>query len=291
MKRLPALLLVAGLLSGAVVTWLHTRNDEVVMRTVQFRWLLLDADGHPLAGAAILRQQRQQWQLLGNSDTFGSWRGSLSVARDEVLVLAVEKASAAGMLRAQRHYQNPPAVQEEVVHLQLELVAKNKSTHPEQVRLEVDEPYLWHSLLAWCQRAGLHVAADGAQVLAVQHSAEHQLQVRYATGTRELFRFQVTYTKLRSHATLQKILRGIYTHMPHPYTAWHEEESRRWYVYNPAGFWHLRADAVLVNAQGQRLRVQSTTGQQLVLAVGAGESICRQQECVVYPAHPRQHIY
>ena len=117
---------------------------------------------------------------------------------------------------------------------------------------------------------------------------------RVDTSARDLFSFQVTYRVLHSQATLQKILRGIYAHTARAYTAWYEEEDQRWYVYNPAGFWRLRTDAVLVNAQGRPLsphKTQPRARQQLELNARDGESICSQRECVVYSAHARQDVY
>ncbi len=117
---------------------------------------------------------------------------------------------------------------------------------------------------------------------------------RVDTPTHDLFSFQVTYQVLRSQATLQKILRGIYAHTARAYTAWYEEEDQRWYVYNPAGFWRLRADAVLVNAQGRQFyspKTQTRTQHRLGLNAHDGESVCSQRECVVYSAHARQDVY
>ena len=117
---------------------------------------------------------------------------------------------------------------------------------------------------------------------------------RVDTPPHDLFSFQVTYRVLRSQATLQKILRGIYAHTARAYTAWYEEEDQRWYVYNPAGFWRLRADAVLVNAQGRQFyspKTQTRTQHRLGLNAHDGESVCSQRECVVYSAHARQDVY
>ena len=117
---------------------------------------------------------------------------------------------------------------------------------------------------------------------------------RVDTPAHDLFSFQVTYRVLRSQATLQKILRGIYAHTARAYTAWYEEEDQRWYVYNPAGFWRLRADAVLVNAQGRQFyspKTKTRTQHRLGLNAHDGESVCSQRECVVYSAHARQDVY
>ena len=270
----------------------------------------------------------------GVSDAFGSWQGQLAVARGKILELHIKKKSAVALLQASRTYHIGQDQLQDIVRLQATPPRTSSPAQEGYVRLEVAEPYLRRALLDWCQRTGQPVAADGARVLAVHDNEDGHLQVsvelesgqkpprvsvelesgqkpprvsvelesgkkspraeRVDTPTHDLFSFQVTYRVLRSQATLQKILRGIYAHTARAYTAWYEEEDQRWYVYNPAGFWRLRADAVLVNAQGRQFyspKTQTRTQHRLGLNAHDGESVCSQRECVVYSAHARQDVY
>ena len=293
MKCLPPLLLVLLLLTSGLAIYLwQARAGAVGTRSLRFGVRLLDAEGHPLAGVEIAQLHALRREVVGVSDAFGSWQGSLTVAK--VLELQFAKDSSTALLRAQRRYLAPQQGQQEVVRLQAVAPLTARPARVGRVRLVVATPFLRQALLAWSRQAGWWVAADGWQELLVAKVKAETLQVSFTAGEQLRFSFQVAYRQLDSQATVQKILRGIYAHTAHPYTAWHDEESQRWYVYNPAGFWHLQADAVLVDAHGRQWHPQVTQGQdrqQLTIAAGDGESVCSPRECVVYSSHPRQDIY
>lgn len=299
MKRLPTLLLIAGMAMASLVLYLlwqaHTQAAQP--STVALNLRVLDAEGYPLAGAEIMQLHELRRAVVGVSDAFGSWQGQL-VEQGKLLELHINKQSASALLQASRTYPTGQEQLQDIVHLQAEPHLPTRSSQAGYVRLEVAEPYLRQALLDWCQQAGIHVAANGKQVLTVRGNTDNHLQVSLATPSRDLFSFAITYRKLRSHTTVQKILRGIYAHTKHAYTAWYEEENKRWYVYNPAGFWRLRADAVLVNAQGKKFYPRRTAPQFALgraltqqLALKGGESVCSQRECVVYSSHARQNVY
>ncbi len=293
MQRLPILLIAIGLTLASLYLW-QARPVTAKPHTLALSLRVLDADGYPLAGAEVVQLHELRREVVGVSDTFGSWHGQLAVRHSKLLELQINKQSAGVLLQASRTYPTGKEPQQDVVHLQA--TPASASRHPQEgyVRLEVVDPYLRQALLDWCQRTRQPVASHGARVLTVHDAEDGQLQVSLATAARDLFSFRVTYRVMHSRATVQKILRGIYAHTTRAYTAWHEEENERWYVYNPAGFWHLPTDAVLVNDQGQHFyphQHQPRVQQQLELDTPSGESVCSQRECVVYSAHARQDIY
>ena len=293
MKYLPPLLLVLLLFTAGLAIYLwQTRDGEAGTRSLRFGVRLLDAEGYPLAGVEIAQLHALRREVVGVSDAFGSWQGSLTVTK--VLELQFTKDTSTVLLRAQRRYLAPQQGQQEVVRLQAVAPLTARPASIERVRLVAATPFLRQALLAWSRQAGWWVAADGWQELLVAKVKEGTLQVSFTAGEQLRFSFQVDYRQLDSHATVQKILRGIYAHTARAYTAWHDEENQRWYAYNPAGFWRLRADAVLVDARGRQLQAQVTRTrdrQQLTITASDGESVCSQRECVVYSSHPRQNVY
>lgn len=295
MQRLPTLLFAAGLAlaSFALYLW-HARAEVATASTLTLSLRVLDMEGYPLAGAEIIQLHELGSEVVGVSDSFGSWQGQLAVGHSNTLELQLKKLSAGMLLQAQRTYPHAIEPRQDSVRLYATALSAPRRAQEGYMRLEVAEPYLWQALLDWCQRTNQPVAAHGARVLTVHGAEAGRLRVSLATSARELFSFQVSYRVLRSRATVQKILRGIYAHTARAYTAWYEEQEERWYVYNPAGFWHLRPDAVLVNAQGRQFHPhlrQSHGRQQLELDAAHGENVCSPRECVVYSAHARQAIY
>lgn len=291
MKRLPPLLLMLMLLAAGLAIYLwQARGGEAGTRSLRFGVKLLDADGYPLAGVEIAQLHALRREVVGVSDAFGSWQGTLTVAK--VLELQFAKDSSTALLRAQRRYLAPQQVQQEVVRLQAVAPLTARPARVGRVRLVAATPFLRQALLAWSRQAGWLIAADGWQELRVAKA--ETLQVSFTVGEQLRFSFQVDYRQLNSQATVQKILRGIYAHTARAYTVWHDEDSQRWYVYNPAGFWRLRADAVLVDAQGRQWHPQATRGrdrQQLAIKASDDESVCSQRECIVYSNHTRQDVY
>ena len=291
MKRLPILLFVGGVLLCVLYLW-QARVGEAARQALELQLRVFDADGYPLAGAEIVRLHALRQEVVGSSDAFGAWQGRLYFAQDNMVELQIKKTTALGLWRAQRSYRTGQGRRQDSVRLRA--VPQHAAARAEHVRLEVAEPFLRQALHAWCQRAGVQVAAHGERVLTVHDDHNEHLQVSLTTGGHDLFSFQVTYRVLHSSATLQKILHGIYAHTARAYTAWHEAETGNWHVYNPAGFWQLRSDAVLVNAQGRRFYPQAQQPRdrrQLALAVADHESVCSARECVVYSAHARQEVY
>ena len=293
MKRLPSLLLVLILLAAGLAVYLwQAQAGEAGARSLRFGVRLLDAEGYPLAGVEIAQLHALRREVVGVSDAFGSWQGTLTVAK--VLELQFEKDSSTALLRAQRRYLAPQQGQQEVIRLQAVAPLTARPARVGRVRLVVATPFLRQALLAWSRQAGWLVAADGWQELHVAKANTRTLQVSFTAGEQLHFSFQVDYRQLDSQATVQKILRGIYAHTARAYTVWHDEESQRWYIYNPAGFWRLHANAMLVNAQGRPLHPQVTPTrdrQQLAIKASDGESVCSQRECIVYSNHTRQDVY
>jgi len=294
-QRLPTLLFVTGLALASLTLYLWQARPQVATASsVALSLRVLDTEGYPLAGAEIVQLHALRQEVVGVSDGFGSWRGELAVWHSKTLELQLKKHSASALLQAQRTYPHTAAQVQDIVRLQATPPPASRRPREGYMRLEVAEPYLRQALLDWCQRTNQPVSAHGAQVLTVHDDDEGQLQVSLATSARDLFSFQVTYRVLRSRATVQKVLRGIYAHTARAYTAWYEEQEERWYVYNPAGFWHLRPDAVLVNAQGRQFYPQPRQRhgrQQLALDAPHGENVCSPRECIVYSAHVKQGIY
>ena len=291
MKRLPPLLLVTGLALLCLVLYLWQAHTEAAKPSiVALNLRVLDTEGYPLAGAEIMQRQELREEVVGVSDAFGSWQGQLAVRRGNSLELYINKQTAAALLQASRSYPIRQGQLQDSIRLQA-TPPPARSPRKDYLRLEVATPYLRQALLQWSQHAGVLVAAHGAQVLAVQNSSDNHLQVSLSTSARDLFSFQVTYRQLDSQVTVQKILRGIYAHTKHTYTAWYEEKDSRWYVYNPAGFWHLHTDAVLVNAQGQQFYPQQQHHTRQQLELSGSENVCSQRECIVYSAHAKQNVY
>ena len=295
MQRLPTLLFASGLALASLALYLWQARAEVATAsTVALSLRVLDTEGYPLAGAEIVRLHALEQEVVGVSDSFGGWRGQLAVGHSNALELQFKKHSGVALLQAQRTYPRTAERVQDIVRLQATPPPASRRPQEGYMRLEVAEPYLRQALLDWCQRINQPVSAHGAQVLTVHDAEDGQLQVSLATPARDLFSFQVTYRVLRSRTTVQKVLRGIYDHTARAYTAWYEEQEERWYVYNPAGFWHLRGDAVLVNAQGRRFYPhprQLHGRRQLALDAPHGESVCSPRECIVYSAHAKQDIY
>ena len=303
MKRLPTLLLTAGLTLAGLVLYLWQTHTKAAMPSIVVLSLrVLDVEGYPLAGAEIVQLHELQREAVGVSDAFGRWQGRLSIGRGNALELHINKQTAVALLQARRTYPTGQGQLQDSIRLQATPPRSAFSRSPAQtttrsprkdyLRLEVATPYLHQALLGWSQQAGMPIAAHGERVLAVQDVKDGHLQVSLSTSARDLFSFQVAYRQLDSQDTVQKILRGIYAHSKHTYTAWYEEKDDRWYVYNPAGFWHLQTDAVLINAQGQQFYPhpqQPRMRQQLEL--GGSENVCSQRECVVYSAHAKQDVY
>lgn len=284
------LLITGSLLTAVVLCVWYLRAGEQEMHRLQLSLRVLDPDGHPVAGARVLRLRATVREEVGISDAFGSWRGMLAAQSDELLGLRIEKVSAAGLLLAHRSYRVQQLHPQEVIYLQLHPQPVAARQPVESVRLEITEPYLQRALLTWCRRVGMRIDSDSARVLAIDSSVVGSLRVVSFEEQRTYFSFQVNYTVLRSRATLQKILRGIYAHTAKAYTAYYDEEVGKWYVYNPPGFWRLRRGALLVNAAGTELHPQRGRDRRQ-LEIRARESICRQQECVVYSAHTKQAVY
>ena len=292
MKRLPIMLSVGTVVLLCGIYLWQRQTGDITRQAWELQLRVLDADGYPLAGAEIVRLHELRQEVLGVSDAFGIWHGHLPVAQDNLLELRIKKVSMARVWQASRSYRIGQGKRQDSVRLP----ATSHSAVPRRghVRVEADEPYVQQALHTWWQRAGLGMAAEGEHVLSVQDEGKGQLRVSLASATSKLFSFQVSYQVLGSAATVQKILRGIYAHSARAYTAWYEEETQHWHVYNPAGFWKLRPDAVLVNAQGRQFSPhaqQSRDQRQLVLSVGEGESVCSQRECIVYSSHIKQAVY
>ncbi len=290
MQRLPISLAMGGVLLSTLYLW-QPRGGELAPQQLELQLRVFDTAGYPLAGAEIVHMQELQQEVLGVSDAFGRWHGQLSFARDNTLELQIKKETAAGRWLAQRSYRSGQGKLQDSVRLHV--APRPAIPRPGHVRLDLPTPFLRRALHAWCRRAGIWVAADGERTLMVHDDRHGQLLVSLATAAADLFSFRVTYEVRDSSATLHKILRGIYAHTVRSYTAWYEEETGRWQVYNPAGFWQLRSDAVLRDARGRRFYPHPQTGheqRQLVLDT-EDESVCAQRECVVHSAHTKQEVY
>ena len=269
-------LLLLGCVGAGLVQ--HLRMGRVESSSRELVLQLLDSEGVILAGVEISKwNERGELQLLGISDAYGGWRGK--VQQDEMLFL--RKQSSLGVYATTLEV----AKARSIVRLPRQ---QTSGWGRNSLEFQTPERALLRVLLRASSKAGLQVGAKSRVLVEIVKQDKHyQVRAHDRIAGSDIFAFQV-----RAVAALvrvaRKILQGVYQHMQHAYTVFYGEEDSRWYVYNPHGFWRLRAGMKLISAGGNEHEL--LTGGEMRLAL-EGENICSAAECQLYSSPQGKSLY
>ena len=277
--------LILGLFVSAVVASIYycLRVELPVVKALPISLQIVDDTGSNVAGAEVGHWHGHgEWKELGVSDAYGHWQGMVKAGT----LLAISKSSSQGRYYAMHEVQR----EKDMVHLQLTAGLHNLYPYRTDFAYEIISPRLRPLLTKMSIKAGLVISALSRRKVRVHKEGRYWLVVATdIPDARKLYRFKVQ-TGYPLTVLAEKILLGIFQHTAKLYHSYYDERRAAWLVYNPAGFWRLRAGMRLTNAKGSNYTVVATAGS-MVLEVIADIDVCRGYECKLYANHARQTYY
>ena len=277
--------LTLGLLGGMVAISIYycLQAELPVVKAVPISLQIVDDTGNNVAGAEVGHWHGHgEWKELGVSDAYGHWQGKVKAGT----LLAISKSSSQGKYYAMHEVQQGKA------QVYMQLTAGLRSFYPYRTDLayEIVSTRLRPILTQMSIKAGLVISALSKRKVKVHKEGKYWLiGATNIHEAKELYRFKVQ-TGYPLTVLAEKILLGIFQHTSQLYRSYYDERRAAWLVYNPAGFWRLRAGMRLTNAKGSSYTVTTTAGS-MVLEVLADTDVCRGYECQLYSNHARQAYY